>query len=227
MLKCQDSLAITWNDHARTNPGAKPPTRQKQRPKQQAQNCNQDSAQKKDQNSKTTRNIATKAARKTRITMTAPTLVPATIRLLSCRFTSSSDFCHLRRRFFCLICRLDSKIGTNANSMNSMTPPADWRSFHGLSSFFLSPAFSQLNCLSEWFSIRADLLDSCPLPPSQSIFVSVQFRRCSKAPRAFSEQDFLECYSLVLAWCLQLHEEQSACPSPIPVGWCWCEFSCS
>ena len=87
-----------------SNPGARHPTTQKQRAKQrprqqrkgqqkqqqkkttkrlrknptlvQARNCNQDGARKK---TKTTRNTATKAPRKTGTKMTTPTLVPATI----------------------------------------------------------------------------------------------------------------------------------------------------
>ena len=92
-----------WNDHARTNPGARPPTTQKQRPKQQPreQRKRQPKQQQKrkpndhariqplsrhrtatkiapEKRTKTTRNTATKAARKTGITMTTPTLVRAT-----------------------------------------------------------------------------------------------------------------------------------------------------
>ena len=90
------------NDRARTNPGARPPTTQKQKPKQQPreQRKRQPKQQQKrkpndyariqplskhrtatkiapEKKTKTTRN-ATKAARKTGITMTTPTLAPAT-----------------------------------------------------------------------------------------------------------------------------------------------------
>ena len=69
------------NEKANQNSNKKETKRPRKNPTLvQAQNCNQDSAQKR---TKTTRNTATKAARKTGITMTTPTLVPATTTPLS------------------------------------------------------------------------------------------------------------------------------------------------